>query len=112
MSYRELIPQSAAAFLNLRHLPARLDVEQAAALLGHRPDHIAILVRCKMLKPLGDPAANAPKMFALCEVLEKANDRDWLDKASRQLSRYWREQNHQRKPDPGLGATTELKEAA
>lgn len=37
---RELIPQSPAAFLNLRHLPARLDVEQTAALLGHHPDHI------------------------------------------------------------------------
>lgn len=107
---RELIPQTTATFLNLRLLPARLDVEQTAALLGHHPDHIAILVRAKMLKPLGEPAANAAKMFARCEVLEKANDRDWLDKASRQVSRYWRGHNSHRntesRPEP------ELKEAA
>src|SRR4051812_41108267 len=66
---RELIPQSSAAFLNLRHLPARLDLEQAAALLGHHPDHIPILVEGKLLKPLGNPPKNGIKWFSCSDVL-------------------------------------------
>ena len=100
MSHRELIPQSTAAFLNLRHLPARLDVEQTAALLGHHPNHIAVLIEGRFLKPLGNPPKNGVKMFAACDVLSKARDVEWLDKASRYVIRTWAERNARQKENP------------
>jgi hypothetical protein len=41
---RELISQRAASFLNLRRLPASLDVEQTAVLLGVHRDSIRLLI--------------------------------------------------------------------
>src|ERR1044072_8359826 len=100
MSHRELIPQSIAAFLNLRRLPARLDVEQTAALLGHHPHHIALLVEGRFLKPLGNPPKNGVKMFATSDLEAKANDVEWLDKASRYITRKWAEKNARQKQSP------------
>lgn len=100
MSHRELIPQSTAAFLNLRRLPARLDVEQTAALLGHHPNHIALLVEGRFLKPLGTPPKNGVKMFAACDVESKAKDSEWLDKASRYVTRKFAEKNARQKQSP------------
>jgi hypothetical protein len=82
-----------AAFLNLRHLPARLDVEQAAALLGHHPEHIPILVEGKLLKPLGSPAKNSVKWFATCDVLDNGRDPEWLERAAKHVARYWQRKN-------------------
>ena len=42
------------------------------------------------LEPLGDPAANAPKWFAAVEVIRLAADREWLNKATREVSKHWR----------------------
>ena len=39
---------------------------------------------------LGDPAPNAPKWFAAIELIRLAADRDWLSRASREVSKYWR----------------------
>ena len=114
MSHRELIPQSTAAFLNLRHLPARLDVEQTAALLGHHPNHIALLIEGRFLKPLGNPPKNGVKLFAACDVLAKSKDTEWLDKASRYVIRQWAEKNARQKHSPAaqLEAGPALDQAA
>jgi len=42
------------------------------------------------LTPLGDPAPNAPKWFSAIELIRLAADRDWLSRASREVSKYWR----------------------
>src|SRR5688572_27328238 len=105
---RELIPHSTAAFLNLRHLPARLDVEQTAALLGHHPDHIPILIEGKLLKPLGNPSKNAIKWFASCDILEKCRDAEWLDRAAKHIARYWQRKNGRRSSEV---AASEMSEA-
>jgi len=114
MSHRELIPQSTAAFLNLRHFPARLDVEQVAALLGHHPNHIALLVEGRFLKPLGNPPKNGVKLFAASDVLAKAKDLEWLDKASRYVVRKWAEKNARQKqsPAPNVEAGSAFDKAA
>ncbi len=39
---------------------------------------------------MGDPAPNAPKWFAAIELIRLAADRDWLSRASREVSKYWR----------------------
>ena len=80
-------------FLNLRRLPGRLTAEQAAWLLGLSLADIPILMGAGLLKPLGKPAANAPRYFARNGIEELAADGAWLDKASAALARYWRSRN-------------------
>jgi DMSO/TMAO reductase YedYZ molybdopterin-dependent catalytic subunit len=53
------------------------------------------------LTPLGDPAPNAPKWFAAVEMIQLAADKDWLHKAAKEISKYWRikrERRHRRTP--------------
>ena len=93
MNNGHLISPGEAAFLNLHQLPACVNVEQTAALLGRRPEHVPILVEGGFLKPLGDPPKNGIKMFAACEILEKSKNIKWLDKANRYLTRRWKDRN-------------------
>ena len=58
------------------------------------------------LTPLGDPAANAPKWFAAVEMIRLAADQDWLHKATKEISKYWRNKRERRLnplPSPRLG---------
>ena len=43
------------------------------------------------LTPLGDPAPNAPKWFAAMEIIGLAADNDWLNRATKEVSKYWRQ---------------------
>ena len=79
-----------------RNLPARLDVTATAKLLGFAEHDIQILMGAGKLQPLGDPAPNAPKWFAAVEVIRLATDREWLSKATREVSKYWRHKREQR----------------
>jgi hypothetical protein len=90
---KELISRSAATFLNLRHFPACLDIDQTAAILGRHPDHVPILVEGGFLQPLGDPPKNGVKLFAACEILEKAADVAWLNETSEFLTKWWQRRN-------------------
>ncbi len=36
------------------------------------------------------------KLFATADALEKANDLEWLDNASRFLTKYWQDKNSRR----------------
>lgn len=81
------------ALLNCRRLPARLDVAQAAALLNFGEHDIRFLAGSGLLPPLGKPAANAPKFFAASEIASLAENREWLEKATKAISGHWREKN-------------------
>lgn len=96
---KELIPDTAARFLNLRHHPARSDVSQAAVLLGFHHDHIRIFVAEGELTPLGDPAPNGPKMFATDYVKAKGADLKWLHKTNCLIQRSNRQKNSKHQPD-------------
>jgi hypothetical protein len=74
-----------------RSLPARLDVVATAKLLGFAEHDIQILMAAGRLTPLGDPAQNAPKWFCAVEVIQLASDRDWLHKATKEVSKHWRQ---------------------
>lgn len=76
-----------------QRLPGRLDVAQTAVLLGFADHDIPVLVRAKLLKPLGNPAPNAPKYFAAVEIEKVMTDKDWLEKATKVISRHWKEKN-------------------
>jgi hypothetical protein len=93
MKNGQLISPAEAAFLNLHQLPACLNAEQTAALLGRKPEHIPVLTEGGFLKPLGDPPRNGIKLFAACEILEKSKDIKWLDKANKYLTRHWQNRN-------------------
>ncbi len=80
-------------FLNLARLPARLNAEQTATLLGFMEHDIQILVRNRLLKPLGDPAPNGHKFFSTAEVQSLVNDRAWLNKATKAVARHWHLKN-------------------
>jgi hypothetical protein len=68
-------------------LPARLTAEQSARILGFQPHDIPVLVKCDLLKPLGGGPKNCVKFFAACEVEVLREDRKWLDRATKAVSR-------------------------
>jgi hypothetical protein len=82
--------KAAIAAWAARGLPARLDAASTAKLLGFAEHDVQVLMRTGKLTPLGDPAPNAPKWFGAIELIQLAADRDWLSRASREVSRYWR----------------------
>jgi hypothetical protein len=76
--------------LNLRRLPGKVTVEQAAVELGFHDHEIPILIGARMLKPLGNPVRNSVKYFAGVDVRKKAEDVAWMDKATAAVQRYWK----------------------
>jgi hypothetical protein len=86
----ENVSHAALSAWATRGLPARLDATAAAKLLGFAEHDIQILMGAGKLVALGDPAPNAPKWFAAIEIIRLAADRDWLNKATREVSKYWR----------------------
>jgi 5-methylcytosine-specific restriction endonuclease McrA len=88
--------KAAVATWATKDLPARLDVTTTAKLLGFAEHDIQVLMSSGKLVPLGDPAPNAPKWFAAVEVIRLATDPDWLHKATREISKYWRHKRERR----------------
>lgn len=78
--------------------PARLTAEEAACALGFQAHDLAVLMAAGLLKPLGKPAQNAPKYFAMKTVLELSRDEAWLHKATLTVTGGWRRKNARRKP--------------
>lgn len=91
--------QAYVAIWGSRGLPARLDVTQTAKLLGFAELDIQILMAAGRLTPLGEPAPNAPKWFAAIEIVRLALDPEWLNKSTREISRYWRRKRARRSGD-------------
>ena len=84
--------------MNLRHLPARLDAEEAGWLLGFNLDEMGILVSQRILSPLGNPAQNGRKTFATVEIQRFSQDPEWLDRATKAIVTHWRNRNSRSKP--------------
>jgi predicted transcriptional regulator len=88
------------SLLSCSRLPARLAVDQVAEILGFLPHEISVLMRAGLLKPLGRPAANGHKFFCATEIAELSLNRDWLDKATRTVTKRWQERNRKQKTTP------------
>jgi hypothetical protein len=80
--------------LSLRHLPARLNAEEAGWLLGFTKEEITILVAKKILKPLGNPSISGRKSFSAAEILRLGETPAWLDKATKAVIHSWWVRNH------------------
>jgi hypothetical protein len=76
--------------------PGRLVAEEVAKLLGFKRHDIPILVRARLLKPLGNPSRNAVKYYATVEIEKLAADPVWLGRATRAVNKYWASQNQKR----------------
>jgi len=82
-------------FLSLAGLlPARLSCEQTAWRLNFAEHDIPILTAAGILRPLGRPAPNAPKYYALADVEEIANNPKLLDKATSAIQSHWLRRRH------------------
>ena len=81
------------SLLNLRRLPARLNAEESAAFVGVQGHDIPILVRKKLLRPLGGGAKNTVKYFSTSELERLSQDRKWLDDVTKALRRSRNEKN-------------------
>jgi hypothetical protein len=90
--------------LNLAHWPARLTSDETASVLGFAGHDITILMKEKLLKPLGSPAPNATKFFSAVEMEALAKDREWLSKATKAVSKHWQSKNQKRCADSALTA--------
>jgi len=90
------LTQAALATWATRGLPARIDVEATAKLLGFAVSDIQVLMSVGKLTPLGDPAPNAPKWFAAVGIIRLAADQDWLHKATKEIAKHWRCKREQR----------------
>jgi len=66
-----------------RPRPACIGMEEVAAIFGWPDYYVPFLVSAGHLTPLGKPAQNARKWFALVEIERLCSDPDWLDKAIR-----------------------------
>lgn len=98
--------------LNWTRLPGRLDASASPALLGFQEHDIPVLISAKLLKPLGNPAPNAPKFFAASELEQLAQSNEWLHKATRAIAENWRKKNRRSTSRKGTGSTTAAAMAA
>jgi hypothetical protein len=92
------------SILTCPRLPARLDVAQTGEILGFLPHEITVLMSAGLLPTLGKPAANGHKYFATTDILELAQDRNWLDKATRSISKHWQAKNRKSEGQRELAA--------
>jgi len=83
----------------LGQLLLRLTAEQAGWVLNCQPHDIPALIHARLLKPLGNPAANGIKFFATADLLENAKDRTWLVKMTATINQHWQHQNARKKRD-------------
>jgi hypothetical protein len=90
--------QAAMTTWAAKDLPARLDVPATAKLLGFAVSDIQVLMAVGKLTPLGDPAPNAPKWFAAVEMIRLAADQDWLHKATKEITKHWRNKRERCQP--------------
>jgi hypothetical protein len=86
------------AFLNQRRLPFRLTAKQVGWLLGFTIYDITVLTSRRFLKPVGKPAPNSTKYFAMAQIVELQADVKWMDRATAMLNLHWREKNGGRTP--------------
>ncbi len=74
----------------------RIDACQTARILGFPDSDIPVLIRARLLRPLGNPGPTAPRFFSATEIRALAASREFLDKAQRAVSQNWQQRNRRR----------------
>lgn len=83
--------------LSLHEPPARLITEQVAMKLNFANHDIPVLVRAKLLRPLGNPSKCSVKYFAAVEIYRLAQDPAWLGKATNAIYAHWHGKSERRR---------------
>jgi hypothetical protein len=99
-------------FLNMRHFPARMTIEEVAAFFRMSPHDIPVLVANGLLKPLGDPVQSSVKYFATVVLQELAQNVEWLHQATAALQGHWAMKNARRSGNPEFSSLPEKTRAA
>ena len=94
------------SLLSLATLPARLSRTQAADYLGFEPDHITLLIKAGLLKPLGRPKPNSDKYFAAVKLAELRQDETWLSRATQFICQHWNDKNNRKSRHPNRATLT------
>jgi hypothetical protein len=68
-------------------LPARLNADQTAQVLGFQAHDIPVLIKEGLLRPLGGGPRNSVKYFAAVEIEEFSRDKKWLNAATKAICR-------------------------
>ena len=71
-------------------IPGRLTAEQVAGILGFAPHDVPVLMKHRLLTPLGQPAQRSTKYFAAVEVFKCAADPKWLGRATKVVYGNWK----------------------
>ena len=71
-------------------IPGRLTAEYTAKILGFAVHDIPVLLKHRLLTPLGQPSGKSTKYFAAVEVFRCAADTKWLGKATKVVSENWK----------------------
>ncbi len=85
----------------------RLLAEQVALVIGFKKHDVPILVKARLLKPIGNPPRHAVKYFFAADIEKLAADADWIARATRAVYKYWSDQNRKRRPKHGASETQE-----
>lgn len=97
------------AYMAAARVPiARFNKRQAALALGFRPHNLKILIRRRLLVPLGSLSPYCEQFFCAKEILDKGQDKVFLAKATRILQEESERLNAARKPN----TDTDQEEAA
>lgn len=80
-----------------RRLPARLTLDQAAAMLGIHPDGIDHLVDIGLIEALGGAPRGVQRMFAAVYIEQLGRDVKWLAKATTKIRQFHQQRNIARK---------------
>lgn len=94
----EIVARQQNRFLNRAHPPARLSASDAAEILGFHEDDMAVLVRERLLSPLGNPTHNSVKYFALVDVVALGSSVDRLSMATEAIYQRNRAKSKAEKP--------------
>jgi len=95
-----VISQDKKDLLNLRRLPARLTVEEAAVVLGCKTYNLPALEQLGLLRTLAPSKKNHVRHYAAVEVEALARDPNSL----RIAEQLWRKLGHDRNDNGGLDA--------
>jgi hypothetical protein len=87
------------SILELRHWPARLNVQQTADALGFEVHEIGILLKAGLLKKalLGRPALNGHRFFSANVISALGRSDAFLSKSTLEIQKHWVARNHQYK---------------
>jgi hypothetical protein len=97
------------SILELRHWPARLNLQQTADALGFEVHEIGILLKSGLLKKalLGKPAANSRRFFSSNVIAALRRSDAFLSKSTNEIQRHWKQRNNHCKPRPDQCARSE-----